>query len=190
MHVLHRENFRNVRAMLGHARALGVRQVLYRPIRLDHRARRLCSLVLSPEEETELRAGLRECRALARRWGIRTNLAEYLENGLCVAAGRLGTGHLYGTIPCFIGWIYAEFDPEGVMTPCLHSKVVMGRAGRDSIRQVWHSTRYREFRRAALTMPLRGRLMDGCTCDACCMAKFNVNIYNLLRLKSFGYGDA
>ncbi len=190
MHVIHVENFRNVRAMLEHARSLGVREVLYRPIRLDHRAGELASLVLDPDQEAELRRELRRCLALARQWGIRTNVAEYLHDNLNVHAGWLSTGHLYREIPCFIGWIYAEFDLEGAMTPCLHSKIVMGRAGRDPIRELWHSARYDEFRHAALTMPQRGRLMEGCSCNACCMAKFNVNIYNLLRLKSFGYQAA
>ncbi len=39
-------------------------------------------------------------------------------------------------------------------------------------------------------MPRRGRLVEGCICHACRMCKYNLNVHNLLRLKSLRYGEA
>ena len=39
-------------------------------------------------------------------------------------------------------------------------------------------------------MPRRGTPVKGCLCGACCMTKFNQNLYNLLHLKSLRFGEA
>lgn len=187
MHVIHKANFLHVREMIVHARELGVREVLFRPVRADGK---LAQVILNADEEAQLRGELQRCLHLAQSYGIRTNLYEYLANNLYIRSGVLQTGGLYRKIPCYIGWIYAEFDLDGTMTPCLHSKIVMGRAGQHRIRDMWLSPSYRVFRRETRSMPQRGQLVRGCACSACCMAKFNINIYNVLHLKSFEYGGA
>jgi MoaA/NifB/PqqE/SkfB family radical SAM enzyme len=187
MHVIHKQNYRHVRRMVEHARELGVKDVLFRPVRATGL---LADVVLDPEQETRLRHELTQCLKLAERYHIRTNLREVLDHNLYIRSGVLDTRHLYRRIPCYIGWIYAEFDIEGAMTPCLDSRIVMGHAGRDRLRDMWTSPRYWTFRRHARRMPIRGQCVPGCVCHACCMTKFNVNIYNLLRLRSFRYGEA
>jgi len=187
MHVIHKANYRHVREMVEHARELGVREVLFRPIRARGA---VVQQVLGQEEERELRGLLRECLELATAYGIRTNLREYLSNSLHIRSGVSRTAHLYRKIPCYIGWIYAEFDIEGNMVPCLNSQIVMGRAGKQSIREMWLSPRYQNFRREARSMPRRGTLVEGCVCHACPMAKYNTNVHGLLRLRSLSYGEA
>lgn len=187
MHVIHKANFRNVREMVLHARELGVKEVLFRPVRAQGT---LAQLVLDPGEQAELHQQLRYCEKLAAGYGIRTNLAEYLENDLCIRSGLVQTWPLYRVIPCYIGWIYAEFDLDGTMRPCLNSKIVVGRANDQRLRDIWLSPRYRAFRLESRSLPELGEPVKGCVCDACCMAKFNVNIYNLLHLKSLKYAEA
>ncbi len=187
IHVIHKGNFRNVRAMIEHARRCGLKDVLFRPVRA---LRELAPVVLDPEEDRRLRSDLAECLPLAASYGIRTNIAEYLENNLWIDAGAVDTAHLYRRIPCYIGWIYAEFDRDGTMRPCLHSQWVMGRAGERPLREVWNSASYWDFRREARAMPRAQKLVRGCACGRCCMAKFNVNIYNMLRLKSLRFRQA
>jgi MoaA/NifB/PqqE/SkfB family radical SAM enzyme len=187
MHVIHKANFRRVREMIEHAREVGLTEVLFRPVRA---ARELSAVVLAPEEERELRAGLGQCQALAETYGIRTNLREYLETSLWIDSGTVDTAHLYRKIPCYIGWIYAEFDRDGTMRPCLHSKRAMGRVGERPISEMWNSPEYWEFRRESRAMPRSRKLVAGCACSQCCMAKYNVNLYNVLHLKSFRYQQA
>jgi MoaA/NifB/PqqE/SkfB family radical SAM enzyme len=187
MHVIHKANFRHVREMIEHAREVGLRQVLFRPVRaLDA----LAPVVLSPEEGSELRAGFAPCLRLAETYGIHTNLREYLDNNLWIDSGKVDTVQLYRRIPCYIGWLYAEFDRDGTMRPCLHSKRAMGRVGERSIREMWSSPEYWAFRREARAVPRSCKPVGGCACNQCCMAKFNVNLYNVLHLKSFRFRQA
>ena len=159
MHVIHKQNYRHVRRMVEHARELGVKDVLFRPVRATGL---LADVVLDPEQETWLRHELAQCLKLAERYHIRTNLREVLDHNLYIRSGVLDTRHLYRRIPCYIGWIYAEFDIEGAMTPCLDSRIVMGHAGRDRLRDMWTSPRYWTFRAArppnAYPRPVRPRL--------------------------------
>lgn len=187
MHVLHKANFRHIREMVEHARELGVREVLFRPVRAEGK---LAQVVLDADEEVQLRRELQHCLRLAESYGIRTNLREYLQNNLHICSGVLETAEIYRKVPCYIGWIYAEFDLDGTMMPCLLSKITMGRAGEQRIRDMWHSPRYLAFRREAISMPRRNELLEGCQCRSCAMFKYNLNIYNLLRLKSLNYGDS
>jgi len=187
LHVIHKANFRSVRAMVEHAQELGVKEILFRPVRADGE---LAQVVLDQEDEAELRVELQGCLQLAASWGIRTNLHEYLANNLYIHSGLVQTWSLYRKIPCYLGWIYAEFDREGTMTPCLNSKIVMGRVGEQLLRDMWLSPRYWAFRRDGRNLPRRSEPVTGCECDACCMAKYNVNVHNLLHLKSLNYTEA
>jgi len=187
LHVIHKTNFRSVRTMVEHAQELGVKEILFRPVRADGE---LAQVVLDQEEEAELRVDLQRCLQLAADYGIRTNLQEYLLNHLYIRSGLVHTWSLYRKIPCYLGWIYAEFDREGTMTPCLNSKIVMGRVGEQRLRDMWLSPRYWAFRRDGRSLPRRSQPVEGCECRACCMAKYNVNVYNLLHLKCFKYASA
>jgi MoaA/NifB/PqqE/SkfB family radical SAM enzyme len=187
LHVIHRANFRDVSQMVEHARELGVREILFRPVRAEGI---LAEVVLNAEEEAELRESLRNCLCSAETYGIRTNLQDYLANGLHIHSGVLRTAHLYQKIPCYLGWLYAEFDLDGTMRPCLHSEIEMGRAGDQRIRDIWRSAPYRDFRRQSISLPRRGEPVPGCQCTRCVMAKYNTNTYNLLHLRSLRYGAA
>lgn len=186
MHVLQKDNFRNARRMVEHAGSLGIREVQFFPVRI----RDLLTEVLpDPEAEEELRGELRACERLAATYGIRTNLREFPESNHYTRSGVPETAALYRRIPCYVGWLYAEFDVDGSMRPCENSSIVLGRAGSQSVREMWNSPRYDEFRREGRAMPRSNTPVTGCPCDACCMPKFNINVHNLLRLRSLRYGE-
>jgi MoaA/NifB/PqqE/SkfB family radical SAM enzyme len=187
MHVIHRANFRKVQAMVEQARDLGVKEILFRPVRAEGP---LAQVVLSQEEETELRPELQRCLELAASHGIRTNLAEYLASNLYIRAGVLNTWHLYRQIPCYLGWIYAEFDRDGTMRPCINSDIALGKAGEVRLKEMWHSQLYWAYRRQGRRLPQRSEPVSGCACRACLMSKHNLNLYNLLHLKSFSFRQA
>ncbi len=186
MHVLHRANFRNLQAMVEQARSLGVKQVLFRPVRAEGE---LAQLVLNAEEEVQLRLEMQRGLKLSARYGIRTNLEEYLANNLHIRAGILQTWSLYRKMPCYLGWLYAEFDRDGTMRPCINSEIAMGKAGETRLLDMWHSPRYWSFRRESRSLPARDEPVTGCQCRACLMSKYNANVYNLLHLKSLRFRE-
>jgi len=178
MHVVQKANFRGLGGMIRHARSLGVREVLFFPVRADDEMR---EVLLSPGEEEEVRRDVPKFIRLSQSYGIRTNLPEFLADGHFVWSGRVRTADLYRRIPCSIGWTYTEFDLDGTMRPCEYSRLVMGRAGERRIRDLWSSVPYQTFREQALALPSRGRGVPGCSCASCSMARFNLNIHNLLH---------
>ena len=187
LHVIHRANFRQVEAMVEQARELGVKEVLFRPVRADGE---LAQVILDREEEIELHRELRQCLQLAAGYGLRTNLAEYLANNLHIRRGVLDTWPLYRKIPCYLGWIYGEFALDGTMTPCINPKITMGKAGEKKLQDMWFSPRYWAFRRDGRSLPQRDAPVAGCECRACPMTSYNVNIYNLLHVKLLKLGEA
>jgi MoaA/NifB/PqqE/SkfB family radical SAM enzyme len=186
MHVLHRANFRNLQAMVEQARSLGVKDVLFRPVRAEGE---LAQLVLNAEEEVQLRLEMQRGLKLSARYGIRTNLEEYLANNLHIRAGILQTWSLYRKMPCYLGWLYAEFDRDGTMRPCINSEIAMGKAGETRLLDMWHSPCYWSFRRESRSLPARDEPVPGCQCRACLMSKYNANVYNLLHLKSLRFRE-
>ncbi len=187
MHVIQKANFRQVRRMVEHAREVGVKEILFRPARADGG---LSEVVPTAEEEQELHREIPQCLKLAESYGIHTNLAEYLATNLYSHQGKLDTWPLYKKIPCYVGYLHAEIDLDGTLIPCIFSKRVMGKVGVDRLWNIWDSPPYRAYRLEGRAMPRRGTPVKGCLCGACCMVKFNQNLYRLLHLKSLRYGDA
>jgi hypothetical protein len=75
------------------------------------------------------------------------------------------------------------------MRPCEKSQIFLGKAGSRKIREMWLSQPYRRFRREGRLLPTRREAVTGCTCETCSMAKFNINIHNLLHFKSARYDE-
>jgi len=189
MHVLHRHNFRGVRAMVEHAHSLGVGEILFRPARVDETSA-LAEVALDSAQEARLHVELGRCLEMAEAFGISTNLRDYLATNLYIRRGRLDTRDLYRKIPCYVSWMYAEFAIDGAMTPCIHSSRVMAHADRETITSAWRSQRYNDLRGECRQMPRTGHTVAGCRCEACCMAKYNLNLHNMLRLRSLRFSDA
>jgi len=188
MHAIQKENFRHMREMVDHAYRMGVRSVLFLPVQAEGVV--ASHVLLSKEEEKELPVELALALERAHELGIRTNLAEYRATRRYVRNGVPDTTELYRTIPCYVGWTYSEFHPDGSMRPCEYSNIVLGKAGQESIQTMWRSSMYQRFRHEGRSLPLRGSDVTGCHCKRCTMAKFNLNIHALLRLKSFRYREA
>jgi len=174
--------------MVEHAHKMGVQNVLFLPVQAEGFI--ASKVLLSKEEENELPGELTRALELAEVLRIRTNLAEYIATRRFVRDGIPDTADLYRRIPCYIGWIYSEFRLDGTMRPCEYSEIVMGKAGQDSVKEMWHSQAYRQFRQEGRRLPLLGGKVTGCNCRKCTMAKFNLNIHSLLRLKSLRYNEA
>jgi MoaA/NifB/PqqE/SkfB family radical SAM enzyme len=187
MHAIQKANFRRIREMVEHARRTGVRRVLFLPVRAEGYLG--SHVLLSGEEEKELQGELASALLLAKQVGIRTNLPEYMASNRYMRNGVPDTAALYNRIPCYVGWIYSEFDIDGTMRPCEGSRIVLGKAGNSRIRMMWRSQTYRQFREEGRYLPSRRKDVSGCPCRTCSMAKFNLNVYNLLHLKSIRYEE-
>jgi len=187
MHAIQKGNFRGISAMVEHAHRNGIRRVLFVPVRTEGG---LAAHVLpTPEEDRRLQVDLADALELARKLGVRTNLAEYMATRRHMRDGVPDTSGLYRKIPCYVGWIYTEFDIDGTMRPCENSRISMGQAGRMRIGEMWRSQAYRQFRAEGRFLPARRREVAGCPCNTCCMSKFNRNLYDLLHLKSMRYDE-
>jgi len=187
MHVIQRANIKGLRQTVQHARELGLRQLLYMPVRADGPR---ASVLLDPAEQAELRATLVDCSRQAAKWGIRTNLGELLTTNRFTQTGVPQTAELYRRIPCYVGYFYTEFDIEGYMRPCEGSEIVFGRVGDDDLARLWRSQRYETYRRETRGIVRRRVPVSGCPCDTCTMTQFNLNVHRLLRLQSIRYGEA
>jgi hypothetical protein len=173
--------------MIEYAHKLGVKDVLFLPVRADGN---LTQVVLDSSEELELRGHFQKSLKLADSYGITSNIKDYLSTHRFIRNGVLYTSELYHKIPCYIGWIYSEFDIDGTMRPCENSDIIMGNAGRQHIKDLWLSSKYHKFRYESLRLPLRDTFVKGCKCHDCSMAKFNINVNNMLNFKSTNYGEA
>lgn len=187
MNVIQKANFSHVTEMIEYARKLGVKNVLFLPVRANGN---LTQTVLDGSEELELKTHLQKSLKLANSYGITSNIKDYLSTHRFTRNGVLYTSELYHRIPCYIGWIYSEFDIDGTMRPCENSDLIIGKAGIQHIKDMWLSSKYHEFRYESLRLPLRDAFVKGCKCQECSMAKFNINVNNLLNFKSIKYGDA
>ncbi len=187
MHAIQKANFRHIPAMVEHAHRCGVRQALFLPVRTEGSLAE--HLLLTPDEERQLEGELANALQIARNLGIQTNLAEYLDTHRHMRNGVPDTAELYRRIPCYVGWIYTEFDLDGTMRPCENSRIVLGKAGSAKIGEMWRSQPYRRFRTEGRFLPSRRREVTGCPCNTCSMSKFNRNLYDLLHLKSTKYDE-
>lgn len=187
MNVIQKANFDRVSDMIEYAHKLGVKDVLFLPVRANGN---LAQVVLNSSEESEFKRHLQKCLKLADSYGINTNIKDYLLNNRFIRNGVLNTSGIYQKIPCYIGWIYSEFDSDGTMRPCENSDIIIGMAGSQSIKDMWLSSKYNEYRYKSLRLPLRDTFVEGCNCHECSMAKFNINVHNILSFKSIKYGEA
>lgn len=187
MNIIQKENFRRIVDMVDYAHQLGVKNVLFLPVRANGD---LIQVVPDSNEESALNASLQKSLILAKSYGIATNIQDYLSTHRFIKHGTLHTAGLYRKIPCYIGWIYSEFDIDGTMRPCENSDLTIGNADSQPVKGMWQSRRYRDFRYESLRLPLNNTFVEGCKCHECSMAKFNINVDSLLNFKSLRYGEA
>ncbi len=178
LHVVQRANVGKLEQTVHQARRLGVREILYLPVRAEG-AR--SPVLVDPGDLASLRGELARCAALAARYGIRTNLAESASTWNLTRHGVPRTQELYSKIPCVVGYLYLEVDVDGTLRPCEGSGIVLGSMPRgDRLGAVWRSERLESFRRLGRGLPRTGRPVAECLCDECTMAPFNLAVAKVL----------
>lgn len=67
-------------------------------------------------------------------------------------------------IPCYAGFAFAVFWPNGSVRPCCNCEEVMGNLSSQGLSEIWHGEKYARFRMELLHTPREAR---GCSCDEC-----------------------
>ena len=56
-------------------------------------------------------------------------------------------------IPCYMGWVFTRVLADGKVAPCCKGhRMSMGNLNQNLFKEIWHSTRYKRFRRNGLKM--------------------------------------
>jgi MoaA/NifB/PqqE/SkfB family radical SAM enzyme len=113
---------------------------------------------------------LEEIRAFWRERGVKININQLENRGRSariqsdeIAVHALQTYHWCNRL---FDQVYILFDGRMVMCCADWEQTgVMGDASRDSLAEIWHGERYRDFRRRFLSGDVQGMLCDGCTKD-------------------------
>lgn len=155
--VLFSMNYVESREMLHFALRCGADGVYYALV--DSVARRTDGLLLTPPHIKVLREHLRDVKQLVDDVN-RTRPKPFVLDNFDGLLRRLDSGGATAgdydlmavdRIPCYVGWIFCRITPEGDVAPCCRGvDKPMGNLNERSFTEIWHSDRYREFRRMAL----------------------------------------
>lgn len=69
-----------------------------------------------------------------------------------------------GKVPCYAGFAFAVFWPDGSVRACCNCDEVMGNLYCQSLSEIWHDEKYARFRLELLHTPTR---RGGCSCHEC-----------------------
>ena len=104
-------------------------------------------------------------------------------------------------IPCYMGWIFARVLADGKVAPCCKGhRMTMGNLNQNRFKEIWHSTRYKRFRRNGLKMKrsstyyslMGNKLQKDSGCYNCDNLMHNIDVHrkrlsqeNVLRWAAF-----
>lgn len=104
-------------------------------------------------------------------------------------------------IPCYMGWIFARVLADGKVAPCCKGhRMTMGNLNQNRFKEIWHSTRYKRFRRNGLEMKrsntyyslMGNKLQKDSGCYNCDNLMHNIDVHrkrlsqeNVLRWAAF-----
>lgn len=174
MNVVSARNAGDVEKMIRLALDAGAAEVWFQPVDVEHEGLR--PLLLGREGIEGLIATLERCADKYRHLlkpGQENLLGfgefiEKLRNSR--AAEGIFHSDVIDTIPCYMGWYECRILANGDVVPCCKAdRIPLGNILSHSLRDIWFSSRYEEFRRNALTLPKTdpyfGKIRCGKVCD-------------------------
>lgn len=117
-------------------------------------------------------------RELAARAGTETNLSSFTEEAERMASA---TGHEATAVPCYVGYYFTAVLGNGNVMPCCQIESTLGSLETASFANVWNSTSYRQFRRAARRLPVKGPELRTAECEHCYFRPHNLTVRRLVR---------
>jgi radical SAM protein with 4Fe4S-binding SPASM domain len=158
------------------ANHLRAEQIEYHPFH-DFRDAGLSKLSLTSEEASYTRGQLIEARAYLESKGIKHNIGDLL----LVFGGQADTKALYHVIPCYVGYLLALIDVEGMVYPCARYYTPLGNIYETKFHDIWNSHAYRRFRKEAITINRRQTPVSCADCYKCCHYSENLAVYRKLH---------
>lgn len=110
----------------------------------------------------------------ARELGVATNLRAFAASRPADPAGQ-------EPVPCYVGSYFAVVLGNGNIMPCIQIERPVGSLRDSGFAQVWNSSPYREFRRAARRLPETSAPLETADCDRCYFRPHNVSVHNVVH---------
>lgn len=141
-------------------------------------------LMISGEDKLERTYRLlRQAADLGWKYKIQTNAMELAKQGKERGFYREGKSDIYETLPCLVGWYFANITAAGLVLPCCQCSEPMGDLKKNSFKEIWFSKHYRNFRKSYKKNPLKPMpgvfACEGCT--DCSFVHYNKRLFKASR---------
>ncbi|MCJ7771634.1 MAG: radical SAM protein, partial [Desulfobacterales bacterium] len=169
----------NVDEILNFARfAVNVKadSVEYRPINY-HSDQGLACFTPHKEQITSIKKQLTEAKKILELHGIDHDIDKLYK----VFSLRRDTSELYKHIPCYLGWISIHIETDGGVYPCCGGMVPFDKISNQSVKDIWCGDKYTNFRKEAISINKRKKLVQNCDCDHCGNFSANMNLYKIFH---------
>lgn len=127
----------------------------------------------------QLNSRLRSLRPVMKAHGLKNNVGEVL------LRYRLGK-KAWKRLPCYVGWFHTRIKVDGTVIPCGASTLSMGNVNSQSLKDIWNSRKYRDFRKK-MGSSNRSDADTHEFCDWCCLGKSNYKVHRVAKLILPGY---
>jgi radical SAM protein with 4Fe4S-binding SPASM domain len=136
-------------------------------------------IALTEEQYGELLASLPGARERAEELGIISNLGTF---GKTIPPYMPSEMVGPPVVPCYVGWYFSVILGNGSVMPCCQCASPIGQVTEDrSFADIWDSSEYGEFRKAARSLPSKNDRLASCECDNCQLRPRNLAIHNMLH---------
>ncbi|MDX1389534.1 MAG: radical SAM protein, partial [Acidobacteriota bacterium] len=136
-------------------------------------------LRLDREQYDRLLDSVPRAKFLAAELGVETNLGTFAAT---VPTYLDDTVEGPAVVPCYVGWYFTVILGNGSVMPCCQCSEPVGRITEtESFAEIWASSRYRGFRKAARNLPEKDDNLSSCECDRCMLRPRNISVHNTLH---------
>lgn len=158
--VLTNLNYQEVRAQFDFAKEIGADSVTFLPLMAFEYDKFASNrgLMVNPKQFSRFLKELDRVQDNANRAGLWVGYSGRRDDGgtLTVPSGS--------KIPCYTGFSFAVFWPDGSVRPCCNCELIMGNLFRHSMSEIWHGEKYAQFRMEILQPTVE---QVGCSCREC-----------------------
>ena len=167
-----RHDYGNIGRFADLAMATGCDAISLSPLITHHGT--MSAHALSAGEVTAVCGILEQLHARLRGTRLSHNIDDVL--------GRYRDGSaIWKKYGCYIGWIDARVRINGDVAPCNLCESSLGNLEQNSLREIWNSPGFREFRRRARTPQGLQSLSTQCDCEYCCHLPANRRLHPFFR---------
>jgi MoaA/NifB/PqqE/SkfB family radical SAM enzyme len=93
---------------------------------------------------------------------------------------RLGR-KVWRSVHCYIAWYQSRARVDGGVMPCCYCDMLLGDLNTHTMKEIWNSETYVEFRDRTRTLDGLASLSRSCHCDWCCYYAQNIRIHRIFK---------